>query len=216
MSVFTGPRIEQLVARGDLVQHYYENWDRTLQWVQRPDMLDPFISITPFDAKNCGPNSYDVHLGDTLLFYDVQNSCHIGVIDPKNPPKTYSIKIPESGWRIEPGTLYLGSTVERTRCAGCVPWIDGRSSIGRLGINVHVTAGRGDDGFGMDVPEGSSWTLEIHCVQPAILYAGMKIAQLTFMSIEGQRNPYKGRYAHQGAEPQPSKYHEDEPPFDRQ
>ena len=66
----------------------------------------------------------------------------------------------------------------------------------------------------MDVPDGSSWTLEIDCVQPVLLYAGMKIAQLTFMAIEGPRKPYKGRYSNQGAEPQPSKYHESDPSAD--
>ncbi len=148
----------------------------------------PWIDIDPWLPQFCGPNSLDVHLGDKLLAYD-----YSGAIDPECPPKTFEIEPwPEHdgrvSWMLHPKTLYFGSTVERIECHGVVPWIDGRSSMGRLGVSVHITAGRGDDGF------SGNFTFEITVVHPIILRPGMRIAQLTFMETKGERRPYQGRY----------------------
>ena len=105
--------------------------------------------------------------------------------------------IPKEGYVLYPGVLYLGCTVERTQCAGLVPWLDGRSSVGRLGLSIHVTAGRGDSGFGMADPEGCTWTLEMSVIQPLRIYAGVRIGQLTFMTLEGEQTSYDGRYTKQ-------------------
>ena len=78
----------------------------------------------------------------------------------KLPNKTKKIIIPEEGLILEPGKLYLGRTVEYTKTDKFVPMLEGRSSIGRLGLFIHVTAGFGDIGF------SGFWTLEIHCIQP--------------------------------------------------
>ncbi len=75
-----------------------------------------------------------------------------------NPAKT--IIIPETGFVLWPNTLYLGRTVELTKTHGFVPQIEGRSSIARLGIDIHKTAGWGDDGF------ENYWTLEIVATHP--------------------------------------------------
>jgi dCTP deaminase len=78
-------------------------------------------------------------------------------------------------------------------CAGLVPWLDGRSSVGRLGISVHSTAGRGDDGF------FGRWTLEVSVVHPVRVYPGMKVGQVTFFDLRGERRPYRGKYQNQDA-----------------
>lgn len=192
--ILTGPEIRRIV----------EYSARSRADGYEPPM--PRISITPFDPKWVGPNSIDLHLNGTLLVYDTAGGSRALDCHADNP--TRELVIPPEGLVLSPGVLYLGCTVERTSCEGLVPWIDGRSSVGRLGICVHATAGRGDDGFGSDVPGGCSWTLEITVVHPVRVYAGMRICQLTLMTLVGDRQPYRGRYRVQDA-PTPSRFWQD-------
>lgn len=204
MSILTGPAIAETVRRTREVMSRPDGdyWKETL------NLYGPGIDITPFDPDDpdrVGPNSVDVHLADKLLVYsplgrtDYFNAkgeqCWGPVLDSRNANHTYEIPIPADGLILVPGKLYLGSTVEKTACCGFVPWLDGRSSIGRLGIFIHATAGRGDDGFGW--PHGCNWTLEISVVEPVRIYPGLKIGQITFFQISGQRKPYTGRYQKQ-------------------
>ena len=99
------------------------------------------IIIEPYDEKYLNPNSYNLRLHNELLIYEED------VLDMKKPNKTRSLVIPEEGLVLEPGRLYLGRTLEYTRTDRYVPMLEGRSSIGRLGLYVHVTAGFGDVGF---------------------------------------------------------------------
>lgn len=140
------------------------------------------IKINPFDEKNLGPNSYDVRLDNTLCIYEDEE------LDMKKENKVRSIIIPESGILLLPNKLYLGRTVEYTETNSYVPMIEGRSSIGRLGVNIHVTAGFGDIGF------SGYWTLEISCIQPVVIYSNVKIGQLYFHEIEGDYITYNGKY----------------------
>lgn len=129
------------------------------------------IAISDFDISRLNPNSYNVRLADELLVYE--NS----LLDMKCE-QPYEIKrIPERGFTLIPGKLYLGRTMEHTETHGFVPMLEGRSSIGRLGIFIHATAGFGDNGF------KGFWTLELSCVQPVVIYAGVEIAQLYFHTI---------------------------------
>ena len=99
------------------------------------------------------------------------------------------LEIPEEGLLLETGKLYLGRTVEYTETQGLVPMLEGRSSIGRLGLFVHITAGFGDVGF------KGFWTLEMFCVQPIRIYAGVQICQIFYHSIEGSYQTYSsGKY----------------------
>lgn len=137
------------------------------------------IIITPFDIKNLGTNSYDVHLSKYLAIYKNH------VLDAKKHNQTDEIIILEEGYILQPGTLYLGVTEEYTETHTYVPFLEGKSSIGRLGIDIHATAGKGDVGF------CNNWTLELSCVQPVKVYAGMPIGQLIYFAIDGQiNNPY--------------------------
>lgn len=113
-------------------------------------------------------------------------------LDPKKDNETKDIEIPEDGYVLIPGILYLGETMEYTETYGLVPNIDGRSTTGRLGIEVHRTAGFGDNGF------KGKWTLEITVTHPVIVYSGMEIGQLYYETIEGDTSMnYNGKYQNQ-------------------
>ncbi len=141
------------------------------------------IVIEPFDERYINPNSYNLRLHNELLVYEED------VLDMKRLNKTRSMIIPEEGLVLEPGILYLGRTIEYTKTENYVPMLEGRSSVGRLGLYVHVTAGFGDVGF------SGYWTLEIQCVQPVRIYPGVEICQIYYHSIEGEYVKYRsGKY----------------------
>lgn len=139
------------------------------------------IKIEPFDPKQLGPNSYNLRLGEELLVYT--DEC----IDMARPNATKRISIPPEGLVLKPGTLYLGRTIEYTETAGLVPMLEGRSSIGRLGLFVHITAGFGDVGF------RGFWTLEISCIQPIRIYAGVEVCQIFYHEISGDYDAYSSK-----------------------
>ncbi len=141
------------------------------------------IIIEPYNEENLNPNSYNLKLHNELLIYEED------ILDMKKPNKTKSIIIPEEGLVLEPGNLYLGRTLEYTKTEKFVPMLEGRSSIGRLGLYVHVTAGFGDVGF------SGFWTLEIQCIQPVRIYAGVEICQIYYHSLQGEYQKYvSGKY----------------------
>jgi len=141
------------------------------------------IVIDPYRPECLGTNSYDVHLGKTLAVYDTK------VLDARKHNKITYMEIGPEGFVIEPGTLYLGVTEEYTETHTTVPFLEGKSSIGRLGIDIHATAGKGDVGF------CNTWTLEISCVHPVRVYAGMPIGQLIYFKIEGDIKNYYNKKA---------------------
>lgn len=145
------------------------------------------ISITPFNPDRVNPNSYNIALADEL--YEVVGSTEENLIDAAKPTHLQSVIKEGKWWRLLPGRLYLGRTVERTHTNHYVPMIEGRSSIGRLGVFIHSTAGFGDVGF------DGFWTLEITVTVPTILYPDMKIAQVFFHAIEGNVSLYDGQYS---------------------
>lgn len=152
------------------------------------------IVIEPFDVKNLGSNSYDVCLGDTLAVYT-----RVNLDARKENPISY-VKIPDAGIWLNPGELYLGATVEYVGSRKYVPWLDGKSSTGRLGLSIHVTAGRGDVGF------TNYWTMEMFVVgKPLRVYASMPIGQFTFFESGDVLVPYdkKPGAAYHGRDPLP-------------
>ncbi|MFA5524957.1 MAG: dCTP deaminase [Tissierellales bacterium] len=143
------------------------------------------IIIEPFSSNQINPNSYNLKLHNELLVYE--NS----ILDMKTENKARKIVIPEDGLLLEPGKLYLGRTVEYTKTDKLVPMLEGRSSIGRLGLFIHVTAGFGDVGF------SGYWTLEIFCVQPIRIYPNVEVCQIYYHTIEGDYVQYNsGKYQH--------------------
>lgn len=155
------------------------------------------IYISDFDEKRLNPNSYNLRLADELLVYDTDGldafgeplSTWNGPLDMKRDNKHHSLKIPERGFILYPNKLYLARTMERTRTDCYVPMLEGRSSVGRLGIFIHATAGFGDVGF------DGYWTLELSCVQPVRIYPGVEICQIYYHTIDGEYEPYRsGKY----------------------
>jgi len=183
--------------------------------IKRREMGD--IIINPFDEKKVNPNSYNLTLNRKLLIYDnilsateleyrlelngVSPLClndseqstydklmSKNVLDMKTENKTKEFIIPDEGLILLPGKLYLGKTNEYTETHNLVPAISGRSSIGRLGINVHATAGFGDIGF------KGNWTLEIFVIEPVVIYADVELAQIYYYKPDGEYDNYNGRY----------------------
>lgn len=136
------------------------------------------IVIEPFDRKCLGTNSYDVHLSKYLAVYKNE------ILDAKKHNEIDEIVIPEEGFVLQPGQLYLGVTEEYTETHNAVPFLEGKSSVGRLGIDIHATAGKGDVGF------CNTWTLEISCVHPVRVYAGMPVGQLIYFMVDGEIENY--------------------------
>ena len=150
------------------------------------------ILIDPFDEARLNPNSYNLSLHDELLVYEEV------VLDMRKSNRVERIRIPEDGLVLTPNQLYLGRTAERTETHNFVPMIEGRSSIGRLGLFVHVTAGFGDVGF------CGYWTLEMFAVQPVKIYPGVPICQIFFHEIVGDITEYASEKYQHNRDIQPS------------
>lgn len=135
------------------------------------EALGKDIIIEPFKEAKLNSNSYNLSLGHKLLIYTGD------VLDMKLDNPTEEIVIPEEGYILQPGQLYLGKTMERTCSRKYIPTIEGRSSIARLGLFVHITAGLGEAGF------DGHWTLELTCVRPLKIYSGVEICQIYFNEV---------------------------------
>ncbi len=146
------------------------------------------ISISDFKASRLNPNSYNLRLAPELAM------CDDHYLDFRRKPTMRTFEIGRSGHTLHPGVLYLARTVERTATRNFVPMIEGRSSVGRLGLFVHVSAGFGDVGF------DGYWTLELHCVQPIRIYPFVEICQIYYHTFEGEPTFYAddAKYNHNG------------------
>jgi len=162
------------------------------EYIQKGDIV-----IMPFEAKCLGSNSYDVHLSKHIAVYKDD------VLDAKKHNEVNHIEIGKEGFVLEPGKLYLGSTIEYTESHTTVPFLEGKSSTGRLGISIHATAGKGDVGF------CGYWTLEMSTTIPVRIYEGMPIGQIIYHTVDGEvTNRYDkkvdAKYSHQQALPKES------------
>jgi len=189
---------------------YFDLWSRNaigkLGWLGQRELkrlkLLPRIHITDFDSKPgsqggpLGTNSYNLRLAPKLLTYKLTQGISttlrtdgcVPFLDSRKKNPTEEIIIPPEGYMLMPGTLYLGSTVEYTETYNLVPNLDGRSSTGRLGMFIHVTAGRGDVAF------CGRWTCEILVVHPLRIYPGDPLLQITYNTIRPGGAQYAGRY----------------------
>jgi dCTP deaminase len=140
------------------------------------------IGIEPFSLKQLNPNSYNLRLAPELWTYKAH------ILDCKINNPVEKIEINDSGFMLHPGKVYLGRTIEYTETKYHIPALEGRSSLGRLGLDVHATAGFGDIGF------CGCWTLELSVKQPLVIYAGMEICQICYHTIEGNYDRYEGKY----------------------
>jgi dCTP deaminase len=187
------------------------------------------LIIEPFDRKCLGTNSYDVHLSDVMRVYKEEYDkvpdppgVHIvggnyvsRPLDPRKPRPTEDVRIPDEGFVLEPGQLYLASTIEYTESHAHLPLLNGKSSIGRLGLSIHVTAGTGDVGF------RGHWTMELFVIKRLRVYAGMAIGQLLWLTTnEAPEVPYdlkqSAKYNNRDPRPQASKMHQEQPSAQRE
>ena len=145
------------------------------------------LFISNFNKEKVNPNSYNLTLSDEVVIYENE------IIDVKKEPKTKKFKIDkEKGFMLLPNKLYLCRTNEYTSTDEFVPMLEGRSSLGRLGVSVHVTAGFGDIGF------KGTWTLEVTVTQPTIIYPNMEICQIYYLVANGNKGiKYRGKYKEQ-------------------
>lgn len=141
------------------------------------------IKINPYNKSQLNPNSYNLRLANELYIYESD------YLDMKKENTIQRIEIPEHGLMLRPHTLYLGRTVEHTETDMFVPMLEGRSSVGRLGLFIHVTAGFGDVGF------KGFWTLEMYCIHPVIVYPNVEICQIYYHTLQGDSTKYNsGKY----------------------
>ena len=146
------------------------------------------ITIDPWDPERVQPASVDLRLGDSFrVFHNHRTTA----IDLREPPSNLTEEVVvEDGepFVIHPGEFALGRTLEWVELPDdIVARIEGKSSIGRLGLIVHATAGFCDPGW------KGTLTLELNNLTrvPIKLYAGLPIAQLSFMTLDAPaERPY--------------------------
>lgn len=155
------------------------------------------IIIEPFVRENVNPNSYNLRLHNELLIYEDD------ILDASRQNKTKSILIPDDGYLLQPGQLYLGRSIEYTETHGLVPILQGRSSMGRLGVTVHITAGFGDVGF------CGYWTMQLTCIKPTKIYPQMKICQIYYQTILGDFEEYDSKKYQNNSSIQASRLYEE-------
>ena len=136
------------------------------------------IEISPYDHSRLNPNSYNLSLANELWVYNDRP------LDMKKENTIKQIAFTDDGVLLTPNQVYLARTLERTKTDYYAPMIEGRSSIGRLGVFIHVTAGFGDVGF------DGFWTLELHCIEPVVIYPNVEIAQIYFHTLDGEITKY--------------------------
>lgn len=150
------------------------------------------IVINPFDEKYLNPNSYDVTLGKGMKMLarlggasakDVSTIPYIDIDSDEDEFGKY--------YYLHPSLLYIGTTEEEIGSDYFIPHLHGKSSIGRMGISIHQTVGRGDVGFKW------KWTLEISVFIPIRVYIGMRIGQIEFHEVKGDITLYNGKYVGQ-------------------
>ena len=137
------------------------------------------IVITPYDESLVQPASIDIRLdGRFRVFRNYKYSC----IDPKAVQEdlTELVEVGDDPFIIHPGEFILGNTVERIKLGNdLVGRVEGKSSLGRLGLIIHATAGYIDPAFDGNI------TLELSNVAnlPIKLYPGMKVGQISFFAM---------------------------------
>jgi dCTP deaminase len=146
------------------------------------------VRLEPYDPGMVQPSSIDVRLDKFFRLFDNHK---YPVIDPAKdqPELTRLVEVdPDDGFVLHPGEFVLGSTLETVSLPDdLAARVEGKSSLGRLGLLTHATAGFVDPGFSGHV------TLELSNVAtlPIILWPGMKIGQLCFFRLSSPaENPY--------------------------
>lgn len=150
----------------------------------KKQVLKNRIHIKPFNENNLNPNSYNYHFDTNLL--EITDY----PIDPKKCSSFRKLEFNKDGYILLPNRVYLGNTFEEIGSDHYVTTLIGRSSMGRLGLFLQITADLGHLGA------KHRWTLEMKVVQPLRIYPMMSIGQVSFWCTSGNREQmYRGKYA---------------------
>jgi dCTP deaminase len=179
--------------------------DRTI----REEIDSGRIVIDPFEASNVQPSSVDVRVDRQFRVFHNARYPYIDVRQPMDDLTELVEVSDDEPFILHPGEFVLGQTLERvTLPDDLVARLEGKSSLGRLGLLIHSTAGFVDSGF------SGNLTLELSNVAnlPITIYHGMPIGQISFMRMDGPvERPYGSGEAgskYQGqAEPTPSRFY---------
>ncbi|WP_280335677.1 dCTP deaminase [Nocardia wallacei] len=158
--MLTGPAIRAAVHRGDLV-------------------------IDPFDPAGLCANSYGFHLGDELLRYAAPPGA---VLDSRADTPTVPIPFPDTGYVLQPGTLYLAATRETMGGTCYAATLHACRSVSALGLRIQLSAPLGHCGAVI------AWTLELRAAMPVRVYPGMPVGKIAFWPMRGRARQYTGRY----------------------
>ena len=182
---------ETVIASKSSVDAIDKSIDDLRKMIKR-SMVD-IVDAASYDTEVLYNNELQIEKNiNKLGLYPNIESAVLPPLDMHKENETIEFEIPEEGFVLQPGVLYIGRTVERTCTDKYIPMINGRSSGGRLGISIHICAGFGDIGF------DGTWTLEITCVEPVRIYPNSEIAQVCFFKPYGKvKDLYRGRYYQQ-------------------
>ncbi|WP_407838045.1 deoxycytidine triphosphate deaminase [Streptomyces sp. DSM 116496] len=136
------------------------------------------LAIDPYDPRRLSPNAYDWRLGSNLRVCE-------GDLDAAAPTAFRELALPDDGYVLEPGHLYLGHTLERTGSETYAQLLNGDRTTGSLGIWVHVSAPLGHQGHAI------RWTLEIRATRPVRVRPGMTFGKLVFLRTHGSPASYQ-------------------------
>ncbi|WP_280385332.1 dCTP deaminase [Nocardia wallacei] len=162
--MLTGTAIHAAIARGDIV-------------------------IDPFDPAGLCANSYGFRLGAELLQYALPGDT---VLDPRTDAPTVSIPIPDTGFVLQPGTLYLAATREAMGGTCYAATLHACRSVSSLGLRIQLSAPLGH--CGAVIP----WTLELRAAMPVRVYPAMTVGKIAFWPMRGHPRHYTGRYSGSG------------------
>lgn len=140
------------------------------------------IIIDPVDSKQVNPNSYDLRLGSSIIFYEEP------ILDTRRPNRYRTVEIPDAGLVLEKGSFCLGASIERIGGLRFVPIIHAKSSVARMGLFVHITADL------IDIGSIGNITFQLHATESIRIYVGQRLAQVSFWEITGDVSLYSGKY----------------------
>lgn len=183
LNIITGNGIRAAIS--DSVQSAVETIDTKIEGLEKKwsGAFNQLGGTVEFNDKKSRERA------DEIKSLPIIESNYLPPLDMHKKNETIEFEIPEEGYVLQPGVLYIGRTVERTATDRFIPMINGRSSGGRLGISIHICAGFGDIGF------DGTWTLEITVVEPVRIYPNEEIAQVCFFTPAGKKAKlYRGRY----------------------
>ncbi len=189
-----------MAASGGYAQAHMVLSDRTI----REYLASGRLVIDPYDPSLVQPSSVDIRVSSQFRVFHNNRQPYIDVRRPLEDLTDVVVMSGDEPFILHPGEFVLGSTLERVAIPDdLVARLEGKSSLGRLGLLIHSTAGYIDPGWDGQI------TLELSNVArlPITIYPGMPIGQISFLTLTTPVDqPYRGKYQGQSG-PTASEYH---------